>query len=266
MLRPCVKDSTSLVITTLVVVGLFVALPLGVSINADQHEQLYTTNQPTTKPIRRIHRPPRISDASLDAALSEGVSGSNASAIRQQFRLWFHTQKGACSKERAGPNCAYEPNDVWASTHAAMDSRWPVSPRWPITSTFGYRNHPILHQRRLHHGVDIGTAHGTAIRAAQSGQVIRATKDSVNGWYVVVQHEGSLVTAYCHASELLVKSGERIEKGDLVAMSGDTGRATGAHLHFGMRFGGTWVDPVVVYRLKAAEYEPPVALSRLDTP
>jgi len=65
-------------------------------------------------------------------------------------------------------------------------------------------------------------------------------------------HGDALSSVYCHASQLLVEDGDSVERDELVVLSGSTGRSTGPHLHFGLRIGRTWIDPLMVYRLQAS--------------
>ncbi|MBE9178758.1 peptidoglycan DD-metalloendopeptidase family protein [Oculatella sp. LEGE 06141] len=113
-----------------------------------------------------------------------------------------------------------------------------------LTSSFGYRQHPILGSRRFHAGVDFGASHGSPIRAADDGMVIFA------GWYggygqaVVIDHGGSITTLYGHASALYVAEGEAVKRGQAIAAVGSTGFSTGPHLHFEVRQNGDPVNPL----------------------
>ncbi|MEM9087974.1 MAG: peptidoglycan DD-metalloendopeptidase family protein [Cyanobacteria bacterium P01_F01_bin.53] len=114
----------------------------------------------------------------------------------------------------------------------------------PITSHFGSRFHPVLGYSRFHAGTDFGAAHGSPIRAAESGVVI------MSGWYggygntVIIDHGGGLTTLYGHASRLDVYEGDTVKKGDTIAAIGTTGLSTGPHLHFEVRRGGEAVEPL----------------------
>lgn len=124
-----------------------------------------------------------------------------------------------------------------------LDLSWPVDPQARVTSPFGHRQHPTLHTRKLHEGVDIAVPVGTPVRAAAAGRVARATEDAVNGRYVSVDHGHGVRTAYCHGEALHVERGQPVDRGQHVMDSGNTGRSTGPHLHFGLRIGGRPVDP-----------------------
>ncbi len=114
----------------------------------------------------------------------------------------------------------------------------------PITSTFGWRIHPILGYSRFHAGLDFGAGYGTPIRAADTGTVIFA------GWYggygnaVVIDHGKGIVTLYGHSSQLYVSSGQVVQRGQAIAAVGSTGLSTGPHLHFEVRQSGYPVDPL----------------------
>jgi murein DD-endopeptidase MepM/ murein hydrolase activator NlpD len=121
---------------------------------------------------------------------------------------------------------------------------WPVPESSPVTSPFGYRIHPVLGTRKLHTGVDLGVREGTTVGAVAAGIVRRASEDAVNGRVLVVDHGRGVTTAYCHNSELLVRVGERVERGQAIARSGSTGRSTGPHLHYQLSLAAQPVDPL----------------------
>lgn len=121
---------------------------------------------------------------------------------------------------------------------------WPVPDGAPITSPFGMRVHPIHKTQRLHTGVDISVPVGTDVRAASSGVVRRASEDAINGKVLVIDHGHGVTTAYCHNSWLLVSEGERVERGQHVARSGNSGQSTGPHLHYQLEIGDSPVDPL----------------------
>lgn len=121
---------------------------------------------------------------------------------------------------------------------------WPVPEKFAITSPFGTRNHPILGTRKQHTGVDIGLPIGTPVTATAHALVRRASEDKVNGKVLVLDHGNGVTTAYCHNSELLVAAGARVERGQLIARSGNTGRSTGPHLHYQLELADHPVDPL----------------------
>lgn len=132
-----------------------------------------------------------------------------------------------------------------ARTLAALYAfAWPVSTRAAITSEFGLRYHPVLGGLRQHKGVDIGVPTGTEIRAPFAGTVRTTHEDKRNGLWLTVDHGGGILTVYCHASELKVKKGDKVQAGDVLALSGETGIATGPHLHYQLHLQKAAVDPL----------------------
>jgi murein DD-endopeptidase MepM/ murein hydrolase activator NlpD len=113
-----------------------------------------------------------------------------------------------------------------------------------ITSTFGYRTHPIFGDRRLHTGLDFRASSGTPIMASRSGEVIFAGWRGGYGNCTIIDHGGGLATLYAHQSEIRVTEGDEVARGDVIGAAGSTGFATGPHLHFEVRVEGAPVDPL----------------------
>ena len=140
-------------------------------------------------------------------------------------------------------------NDALALS-VAYGLEWPVSRTAPVTSPFGYRRHPTLHVRKLHTGVDLGVPIGTRVKAVADGVVRRASYDGVNGNILVVDHGRGVTTAYCHNDALLVREGQAVKAGAVIARSGNTGRSTGPHLHYQVEVGGRPVVPLAFRALQ----------------
>ncbi|HEX8436193.1 M23 family metallopeptidase [Archangium sp.] len=126
----------------------------------------------------------------------------------------------------------------------AFGLAWPVPEHTPVTSPFGYRLHPVLGTRKLHTGVDLSVRVGTEVHAVSDATVRRASEDGVNGRVLILDHGRGVTTAYCHNSELLVRPGQRVTRGELIARSGNTGRSTGPHLHYQLELSSQPVDPL----------------------
>lgn len=121
----------------------------------------------------------------------------------------------------------------------------PVGANWRniVTSEFGGRIDPINGQRAGHSGMDLAVPTGTPIRAALGGTVTASKYDSSYGNYVKIDHGNGLATLYAHNSQLLVRVGQTVRAGDVVSLSGATGRVTGPHLHFEVRVNGQRTNP-----------------------
>lgn len=121
---------------------------------------------------------------------------------------------------------------------------WPLSGQ--ITSGYGWR--ATGRYREFHNGLDIAAPAGTPILAADSGVVVFAGWNGGYGLTLVIDHGGGLSTLYGHNSTNLVKVGSRVDKGQVIARVGSTGRSTGPHLHFEVRVNGEPVNPTRYYR------------------
>jgi murein DD-endopeptidase MepM/ murein hydrolase activator NlpD len=126
----------------------------------------------------------------------------------------------------------------------AFGLAWPVPESTRVASPFGYRIHPTLGIRKLHTGVDLSVPQGTQVHVVEEGVVRRASEDAVNGRVLIIDHGRGVTTAYCHNSELLVKVGQRVKRGELISLSGNTGRSTGPHLHYQLELSSQPVDPL----------------------
>lgn len=111
------------------------------------------------------------------------------------------------------------------------------------TSRFGVRNHPITNELKFHAGIDIAADSGTPIHSAFSGEVIVADYDKWNGYYLKIKHQGDIMTVYCHCQKLIVKKGDIVNAGDVIAYVGSSGSSTGPHLHFELRINNVSYDP-----------------------
>lgn len=119
---------------------------------------------------------------------------------------------------------------------------WPVG--GSITSSFGWRVHPIFGTQKFHSGIDIAADHGEPVAAADSGVVIYADWNGGYGNTVIIEHGNGLQTLYAHNSSLAVSNGQSVRKGQIVSYAGSTGYSTGPHLHFEVRRNGTPSDPL----------------------
>lgn len=124
----------------------------------------------------------------------------------------------------------------------------PIHAAHRVTSKFGYRVHPVLKTRKKHTGIDLAIPTGTALHAAAAGRVVYATRDGINGNFIKLDHGNGLTSAYCHASKLLVKRNGRVKRGQTIAKSGMSGRATGPHLHFQIEIDDVPIDPALFIR------------------
>lgn len=119
--------------------------------------------------------------------------------------------------------------------------------RVKFSSGFGYRIHPIYKTYKMHSGVDITAPVGTKIFATGDGVVTQAAFERGYGKMVVIKHGYSYQTVYGHMSMILVKVGQKIKRGDVIGLVGNTGTSTGPHLHYEVRKHGKPVNPINYY-------------------
>lgn len=111
--------------------------------------------------------------------------------------------------------------------------RIPLAKRYRISSSFNpRRKHPVTGRISPHNGTDFATPIGTTVVAAGDGVVVKARKHPLAGNYVVIKHGREYMTRYLHLHKLLVKVGDKVTMGQRIALSGNTGRSTGPHLHY----------------------------------
>lgn len=127
--------------------------------------------------------------------------------------------------------------DGWGSPFVGKD--W----RTAVTSEFGYRVDPISGEWDGHTGIDIGYPEGTPINAVKSGVVEYISSETSYGNHLVINHGNGEKTLYAHCSRILVTPGQRVTKGEVIALVGQTGRVTGSHLHLNVEIDGVLQNP-----------------------
>lgn len=113
-----------------------------------------------------------------------------------------------------------------------------------ITSRFGMRHHPILHRHCMHNGVDL-KAHYENVFSMFPGKVVSIGQNKRSGKYVIIQTVGYAIS-YCHLSSILVRDGQYVHAGEVIAVSGNTGLSTGPHLHLTTKKDGKVIDPAIL--------------------
>ncbi|ADO73812.1 M23 family metallopeptidase [Stigmatella aurantiaca] len=124
---------------------------------------------------------------------------------------------------------------------ASTPSVWPA--RGWVTSDFGQRLDPYTAERVTHAGLDIAAPHGKEIHAPSDGTVVFAGLEGGYGNVIVIDHGYGIKTRYGHLAKMLVKAGDKVKRGSLIAAVGNTGRSTGPHLHYEVRVNGIPQNP-----------------------
>lgn len=118
------------------------------------------------------------------------------------------------------------------------------APGAAVTSRFGNRVDPFFHKLAMHAGIDFREKIGSAVHSTGAGTVVKAGRAGGYGNMVEIRHKNGISTRYGHLSQVLVQVGQKVETGDIIAKSGNTGRSTGPHLHYEVRINGKAVNPI----------------------
>ena len=139
-----------------------------------------------------------------------------------------------------------EINDTLASHVERLERTPSIMPTagWLSSSFARNRRHPILHIRRPHEGIDVSAPMGSPIVAPAAGRVKRVAKERGYGNVLEIDHGNGIVTKYAHTQKILVKRGEKVTRGQVVAKVGNSGLSTGPHLHYEIHVNGRVVDPL----------------------
>jgi murein DD-endopeptidase MepM/ murein hydrolase activator NlpD len=137
-------------------------------------------------------------------------------------------------------------NDTMAQKMEKLRNTPSIMPtRGWLTGEFSRaRMHPILHEVRPHVGIDLSAPTGTPIVAPAAGLVIKSERDGAYGNVIEIDHGNGIITRYAHASRLVARRGQRVQRGDLIANVGSTGLSVGPHLHYEIHVNGVPVDPL----------------------
>ena len=142
--------------------------------------------------------------------------------------------------------------DEYLAKLAAQGNAPPSNAKWltpvsgyTLTSPFGMRKHPVLGINRMHNGIDMACAQGTPIYATRAGKVTTASYQAGGaGYYVSINHLDGFASIYMHMTRFVVSAGQTVSQGQLIGYVGSTGISTGPHLHFGISYAGTYVNPL----------------------
>jgi murein DD-endopeptidase MepM/ murein hydrolase activator NlpD len=113
-----------------------------------------------------------------------------------------------------------------------------------FSSGFGWRRNPITGAKEFHNGLDISAPEGTPVIAPANGKIIEAGRDKYQGNYLRIDHGSGCITTFAHLIAFNVKLGDKVERREVVAFMGNTGRSTGPHLHYQIEVNGVVVDPI----------------------
>jgi murein DD-endopeptidase MepM/ murein hydrolase activator NlpD len=191
------------------------------------------------------HIPSGLSDGSMLMAVekSQDVIGMQETLPDTLRELVDLRSEVLARMEKIEPEKRTNPADLEKQLRllAAAPHLWPTEAR-RISSKFGYRT--LYGQLEFHNGIDLPLWYGSKVVATKDGVVISAGWQAGYGWAIEIEHEMGFTTTYGHNSKLLVKKGDEVSAGDLIALSGSSGRSTGPHLHYEIRLNDVPVDPL----------------------
>ena len=174
----------------------------------------------------------------LQADLMKEIAQKEKDLKAQEYKEWLATY--------VPPTTRPSGTDTTPSTQAPSSSGW-IKPlkSYTITSAFGMRKHPVLGYERMHEGVDMAAPAGTPIYAAKSGKVTTASYQKGGaGNYVSINHGDGFSSIYMHMTRYIVSKGQYVNAGQVIGYVGSAGISTGNHLHFGIAYKGTYVNPM----------------------
>ncbi len=216
--------------------------------------RLYSINVNTLKTINNQKNDIIFEGQKLKISKVEGVDYK----VKKGDSLWVIAKKYGTNVKnlmetngidnyeiKIGENLKVYPGEKWFLAQKRENAKvlsWPLDNK--ITSPYGFRVHPIYHKKVFHSGVDIRGGIGEAIKSAGDGTVQFSGNKGGYGKLVIIKHRQGLETRYGHCSKLLVKAGEKVSKGQIIAKVGNTGVSTGPHLHFEVRKFGKTENPM----------------------
>ncbi len=206
---------------------------------------------PDKKLYRVVQAPSQKSDKEITIVSHKVRKGESLSVIARKYRTTIKaiiTENDLESTLVKAGQTLKVPADKKQYSIAKASSRSSKFMKMPargrLSDRYGWRNHPVYRKRLFHAGIDIAAPKGSPIKAAMSGKVIYAGRRSGYGKLVIISHSNGYSTRYAHCSSILVKKGQQVKQGQLVARVGATGVATGNHLHFEVRKNGKTLNPL----------------------
>ena len=163
----------------------------------------------------------------------------NAAGVRVDLNALIRRANLLASSFDAAADSLASHKERLAATPSIMPTQG-----WLTSAFSAMRSHPVLHVARPHEGIDVSAPMGTPIEAPAAGVVRSAGWEAGYGHTIEIDHGYGIVTRFAHASRLLVRKGERVSRGEKIALVGNSGLATGPHLHYEVHVGGRPVNPL----------------------
>lgn len=176
-----------------------------------------------------------------------GTENGIREVLNDAYVAVFGTEGADDEEESADKNDPYSERDIPGNaclSQKILGFSYAKPLEGQVSDSFGYRSHPIEGENKFHYGLDIEAEEGTVITAFADGTVTAVGESSVLGKYVTVQHANGYATLYAHCSRITASSGQQVRTGDPIAEVGQTGQATGPHLHFELQLDAIYINPI----------------------
>lgn len=186
--------------------------------------------------------------AAAFSAVGRAVGGEGlAEAARDAYTAVFGKETISVEQQTDRNAVAYGADttpDTADMLQRVLDFSYQKPVEGTVTSSFGFRDHPVAGTERFHYGLDIACEKGTVIQAFADGTVTAVANSSELGNYLMLSHSNGYSTLYAHCSRVNASVGQSVRMGDPIAEVGDTGDATGDHLHFELHHDNTYLNPI----------------------
>ena len=175
-------------------------------------------------------------------------------ALQEGMKKQEPTPESAAPVQETSVKSADKRKQSWIDRYLSVS--YPLQ-RIRITSPYGYRKDPLTGKRKFHGGIDLH-ARGEQVLAMMEGVVIKVGQDKTSGKYVTLRH-GNYTVSYCHLSQVLVRRGASVMPGEVIAITGNTGRSTGPHMHLTCKFQNRYINPGILLQFVRETKEEAVA-------
>ena len=178
--------------------------------------------------------------------LAKEIANKKSEYDAAKYQEWLATSVPTVNKPSAP---SYDTSGSTGSNNVGGIS-WKVPISYTaFTSPFGWRIHPIQGYKKFHYGVDLAAPTGRPIYATRGGTVDIASYNGSAGYYVQINHGDGFKSIYMHMTHYVVSSGQHVSQGQVIGYCGSTGGSTGPHLHFGISYNGSYVNPANYIRI-----------------
>lgn len=189
---------------------------------------------------------PAAGGGNFKDAFAAPLDSNDKDAVALQHQLFDSRLSGLSSAADRQLASLSELVDYFNAREALLASTPSILPApGYATSNFGPRQDPFTGERKMHAGIDVGADTGTPVLAPASGTVIFAGRRGAYGNMIAIDHGRGIITHYGHLNRILVKVGDKVERRHKIGEVGNTGRSTGAHLHYEVRLDGVPVNPML---------------------